>query len=664
MRCNFPAWLLATAAITAVPTAHAAEEFLVGSPRTISGVTGNSSTPSENFTARSPALAAAPENGNVLIAWSADDGGFSAQADDGSAIGLVDDEFEIFAAIRRVSDNLVVAEPFRVSFMGNDQETDSAERARYDAYSPAAAWNPVTDEFLIVWSGNTVSAPLVDQEFEIFGQRVSAQGERLGEPFRISVMGNDSETDPAVRARYGAFEPAVAVDPVSGNYLVVWRGDDDSGALVDDEFEIFARVIDSAGEAAGAQSRISTMGDEAETAAAERQRYGAFAPAAAFNAASGVFSVIWQGDDNQNGLVDDEYEVLAQNVDKTGAPVNSAVRVSNMGPDGDPAFDALEPAIAVDPVTGTSLISWHGDTSAGAMTDDEFEIFGRLLDANSNALGSAFRISLMGPEDESDPAERRRFRAESSATAWNGKEQEFLVAWQGDDTATANLVDDELEVFGRFVQPDGSMPNGKFRVSTQGDDEETDAVKRRAHKAVDPAIAYLGGAFTVGWSGGENGHHQIYTQRAATVHTTLEAKSEWLNSSATAPEPIRVKVTLENTGGHLAENVEMAAELTEQFPLTFSGCSNVREGSVCELGDVPPGEKRSVDIELATDHLAIGDPQHTLLTLRTTSDTALLSSLTSTQFVAITVKSKGGGAIGWLWFALLGGLSLMARRRK
>lgn len=663
MRCKFRAWLLATAAMTAVSTTHAAEDFLVGSRHMISGVTGNSSTPTENFAARSPALAAAPEEGTVLIAWSADDGGFSAQADDGTVIGLVDDEFEIYAAIRRMGNNHVIANPFRVSFMGNDAETDEAERARYDAYSPAAAWNPVTGEFLLVWSGDTLDAPLVDEEFEIFGQRVSAAGERIGDPFRISTMGNDSETDPAIRARYGAFKPAVAVDTVTGDYLVTWRGDDNSGALVDDEFEIFARVIDSAGTPAGAQFRISMMGDETETVAAERQRYGAFAPAVVFNAASGSFSVVWQGDGNQSGLVDDEYEIFAQNVSNSGALINSAARVSNMGPDGDPAFDALEPAIAADPAAGTMLVTWHGDTVSGAMADDEFEVFGRLLDANASMLGSTFRVSIMGPEGEGDPAERRRFRGESSATAWNGKEQEFLVTWQG-DASIGNLVDDELEIFGRFVQSDGSMLHSKFRISQQGDDEEEDAAKRVAHKAVEPAIAFINGAFTIAWSGGENDHHQIYIQRAATVHTTLQALSEWLNPEVAAPNPIRVKVTLENTGTAVAENVEMVAELTEEFPLTFTDCNNVREGNICEIGDIAPGEKQSVEITLATDQIEFGDPQHTLLTLHTTSDTALLSSLSSTQFVAVTVTAKGGGASGWLWFALLAGLPLMTRRRR
>lgn len=661
MRCIFRAGLLATAAMTAMSTTHAAEDFLVGSDHTISGVTGNSSTPSENFTARTPALAAAAENRTVLIVWSADDGGFSAQQDDGTSIGLVDDEFEIFAAIRRMGDNRVIADPFRVSVMGNDQETVKAERARYDAYSPAAVWNPLAGEFLIVWSGDTNSAPLVDNEFEIFGQRISAEGEHVGESFRISVMGDDSEADAAVRARYGAFDPAVTVDTVTGNYLVTWRGDDNSGALVDDEFEIFGRVIDSGGAPAGAQFRISTMGDETETVTAERQRYGAFAPAAAFNAASGGFLVAWQGDDNQNGLVDDEFEIFAQQIDNGGALINNAIRVSNMGPDGAPAFDALAPAVATDPVTGTTLLTWHGDTSSGALTDDEFEVFGRLLDANASVLGSVFRISVMGPEGATDPAERRRFRAEFSATAWNDKEKEFLVTWHG-DASTGNLVDDEVEVFGRFVQPNGSMSHGKFRISVQGDDAEEDTIKRTAHKAVDSAVAFVNGAFTVAWSGGENGHHQIYIRRAATVHTTLQAESAWLNSKATVPEPIRVKVTLKNTGTAVAENVEMAVDLTENFPLSFTDCINVREGNICEVGDIPAGGEKSVEIKLATDQIAFGDPQHTLLTLNTTSDTALLSSLASTQFVAVSMTQKGGGAL--LWLTLLLGLPLIARKRK
>ena len=39
---------------------------------------------------------------------------------------------------------------------------------------PAVAYNSTNNEYLVVWAGDDNTAPLVDDEFEIFGQRLNA----------------------------------------------------------------------------------------------------------------------------------------------------------------------------------------------------------------------------------------------------------------------------------------------------------------------------------------------------------------------------------------------------------------------------------------------------------------------------------------------------------
>jgi hypothetical protein len=61
------------------------------------------------------------------------------------------------------------ANDFRISDMGPDG--DSA----YGVIFAAVAWNAVNNEYLVVWVGDDNTAPLVNDEFEVFGQRFSVR---------------------------------------------------------------------------------------------------------------------------------------------------------------------------------------------------------------------------------------------------------------------------------------------------------------------------------------------------------------------------------------------------------------------------------------------------------------------------------------------------------
>jgi len=87
-----------------------------------------------------------------------------------------------------------------------------------------------------VWRGDDNTAPLVNDEYEVFGQRVdAATGAQIGADFRLSDMGPDGD------ANYDAFDPAVAYNRTNNQYLVVWYGDDDTPPLVDGEYEVFGQ---------------------------------------------------------------------------------------------------------------------------------------------------------------------------------------------------------------------------------------------------------------------------------------------------------------------------------------------------------------------------------------------------------------------------------------
>ncbi len=144
----------------------------------------------------------------------------------------------------------VGANDFRISDMGPDGDGD------YDAYDPAVAYNTKNNEYLVVWWGDDNTAPFVEGESEIFGQRINAAtGAEVGSDFRISDMGPDGNTF------YDAFSPAVAYNSTNNEYLVVWEGEDNTGLLVEQESEIFGQRINAAtGAEVGSDFRISDMG--------------------------------------------------------------------------------------------------------------------------------------------------------------------------------------------------------------------------------------------------------------------------------------------------------------------------------------------------------------------------------------------------------------------
>ncbi len=78
----------------------------------------------------------------------------------------------------------------RISSVGPDGDPD------YDASYPAVAYNSTHNQYLVVWSGEDETPPLVEGEEEIFGQRLYADGGQVGpNDFRLSDMGPDGDTN-------------------------------------------------------------------------------------------------------------------------------------------------------------------------------------------------------------------------------------------------------------------------------------------------------------------------------------------------------------------------------------------------------------------------------------------------------------------------------------
>ncbi len=530
--------------------------------------------------AASPAAAYNDTHGEYLVVWHSDD----------SAAGLVDDDFQIFGQRIDADTGSPVGPAIRLSDFGVGNRD-------FGAFHPAVAYNATDDEYLVVWEGDDEA--LTEGEIEIFGQRVSAAPGSFGEvgaDFRISDMGTEGNTS------FGAFFPAVTYNAADGEYLVVWHGDDDSGALTDGELEIFGQRLAAApagfGQVGINDFRISDMGASGNTS------FAAFQPSVAHNPADGEYLVVWAGDDNVGALVAGEVEIFGQRL--TAAPgsfgevgVND-FRISDMGPAGNADFGAFDPSVAHNPADDEYLVVWTGDDDTGALVEGELEIFGQRLDAAAGSFGEVgandFRISDMGPAGNAD------FGAFLPAVAHDAVDGEYLVVWHGEDD-TGALAVGESEIFGQRLAADGSEVGGDdVRLSDMGTldgDPRFDA--QRAAVATD---GDRNRALVV-WHGDDDsgvlvdGEFEVYGQLLGAVADLAISKQA---AAATAIPGATISYTVEAVNPGPSDLAAVQVEDLFQPPLTGCAwtCIPSGAGAACTPGPVTGDLVDSASLPAAT----------------------------------------------------------------
>ncbi|MCK6617497.1 MAG: hypothetical protein L6Q51_07610 [Cyclobacteriaceae bacterium] len=437
------------------------------------------------YTATNSAVAFNSASNVYLLVW------------EGSANG----EIEIWGQIIDGATYANIGSQFQISDMG------PPGNAAYDAQAPDVASSG--SSFLVVWSGDDDTAPLIDNEFEIYGQLITASSGALsGTNFRISDMGPDGS------ASFNALTPAITFNSTQNEFLVVWRGDDNTAPLVDNENEIFGQRITAAGAEIGANDfRISDMGPDGNIA------YAAFAPDVAWNSGNNQYMVVWHGDDDAF-TVDNELEIFMQRLDGTNGGQTGAndAQISDMGPAGDVNYRATNPAICS--LGNNFLIVWTGDDNTAPLVDNENEIFGQLVTNAGAAIGTNdFRISDMGANGNVN------YEGLNPAVASDPNLNLYLVTWQGDDN-TGTLLDNEFEIYGQLITSAGAESGTDIRLSDVGGDGNASLNGLR------PAMVYNGvqREFFVTWEADDNvggivdNEFEIFGQRFAESSTEPTAQ--------------------------------------------------------------------------------------------------------------------------------------------
>jgi hypothetical protein len=168
-------------------------------------------------------------------------------------------------------------------------------------------------------------------------------------------------------------KPAVVYNPDRNEYMVAWP------SVRTGETEIrVQRVLASGDETGRDDVQVSSMGPDGAPAYLAGVDVGV-----GYSPTSRQYVVTWPGDDTENGLVDDEWEVFGQSLDEELDEVGpDDAPISSMGPDGSTLFgvggrELLTGPVAWDAREDRFLVVYDGDDDASPMVDNELEIFSR-----------------------------------------------------------------------------------------------------------------------------------------------------------------------------------------------------------------------------------------------------------------------------------------------
>jgi len=371
----------------------------------------------------------------------------------------------------------------------------------------------------------------------VFVRRYSASGVPIGNPILANTTTLGNQTHPGV------------AEDADGDFVVVWDG---PGGQVtpdpsdDDGDGIYLRRFNGSGapkDAAEIRANTTVTGPQVN-------------PTAAMDA-DGDFVVVWTGNGNQPGQVDNT-GVFFQRFDRFGNRQGNETRVNVT------TADVQELAsVGMDP-NGNFVVVWGARNHPGDFF--QFGVYGRAYDANGNPTGGEFQVNSdfgdltppfrhitgnqFAPDVDLDDNGNfvvtytddtfdvgrdvwaRLFNANANpigpefrvntTTAgdqeWSrvavGPTGNFVITWNGNGGAAATA--DNLGVFAQRFQADGTPAGGEFLINTT----------RNGNQQFSGVATDIDGDFVVVWSG--NGEQpgnldtqgvfrQLFTSGAPTI---------------------------------------------------------------------------------------------------------------------------------------------------
>jgi hypothetical protein len=383
----------------------------------------------------------------------------------------------------------------RFTHFGPDGDLDK------QAGFPDVAFNPKTREYLVVYEAGSATD---EDHWTIFGQRIRAGGKPVGHRIRVS--------SPSARQLNSYEPPAVLYARNINQFLVTW----DEGTAMTSDDAIYVRRISGSGKPLGQHAtRISDRGyGDIETTLP------------AYNPQRKEWMVAWnaEGPDELGGI----QELWAQRLNAEAQEVGVDDRqLTDHDTDDFDTDDAI--GLAYDPKDHRYLAVVRGiDTNVTGL-----EAFGHLMNAKGAPIGPAqFRISHVTDTNATGDAR-------PPLVSYDPVRNRFLVVWNG-NPQIGSMDADEIEIFGRFVRPDGSLVGGDdLRFSDVGTDGDPNFTPVRPDIGFNPFLEQ----FLFAWSGdndtggGVDEESEVWGQRVGVDGSLVGGVGFRISHSGTDGDP-------------------------------------------------------------------------------------------------------------------------------
>jgi hypothetical protein len=151
------------------------------------------------------------------------------------------------------------------------------------------------------------------------------------------------------------------------------------------------------------------------------------------------------------------------------AAVGAQQKLTRIGPDGNLAFSAHDPAIAYNSVDDEFLLAWLGRDPAAP---GETEVYGQILDATGKPDGPVRRLSTVAGTPE------------QPVVSYSSAVNTYILAYVAPPPAGPNNPSGQEEIIGQIVTATGAPSGEPARIS------DTDPFTADSDQASDPAVAY------------------------------------------------------------------------------------------------------------------------------------------------------------------------------
>jgi len=226
-----------------------------------------------------------------------------------------------------------------------------------DQDAPAVAMNARGD-FVISWASKDPSSTAKD----VYAQRFSPAGARVGGEFRVNTTLGDVQD-----------QPAVAIDP-AGAFVVSWKSAKQDGSGTG----IYARRFDETGLPAGVEFIVNTSTTDIQDQ-----------PTAAMDGA-GNLVIAWKSNKTDGSGAG----VYARGFNSDGTPTGPQFQVNVVN-----AGNQDKPTVAMN-AAGAFVIIWATDNQDG----DRRGVFGRLYAATGAPAGGEFLVNTVTRDSQDRPS--------------------------------------------------------------------------------------------------------------------------------------------------------------------------------------------------------------------------------------------------------------------